>query len=96
MTIQDILEELIYKQYTNKCESKTQREEDKKYEESIAQAKSAIEEMFGEWIGEDKKHETKEQYEKWGEEYSLIHRHTVETYNQAKQEIRNRVKEGVK
>ena len=49
---------------------------------AIAQAKSAIEEMFREWVGEDDNSEFHKQYK--------------EGWNDRGQEIRNRVKEGVK
>jgi len=77
MTLTEILEELVDNLY--KCNP-----------DDIAQAKKKIEEMFGEWIGKDK-------------EVILDPTNFLQTpepeariiigYNQAKQEIRNRVKE---
>lgn len=83
-TLTDILEELVYA-------IKFCKEKDEHY---IAQAKSKIEEMFEEWIGSDKEAKYIDSPEaiQYNNESCL----KTDGYNQAKQEIRNRVKEGVK
>jgi hypothetical protein len=79
MTIQDILEGLI--KNINAALLAAKPGEMVMLEPFIAQAKSAIEEMFGEWVGSD----TKCLHTSYGCDCL--------GYNLAKQEIRNRVKE---
>lgn len=48
-SLTDILEELIYK----KCCKTIGSKKYEPYDKAIAQAKKKLEEMFGEWVGED-------------------------------------------
>ena len=80
MKLQEILEELIMRSAFEKGMNK----------DYITQAKSAIEEMFGEWVGIDE--EILDPCPA-GEINRML---DAKIRNQAKQEIRNRVKEYVK
>ena len=90
--LQDILEELVDKVLCDGCK---RIKHDKIY---IAQAKKEIEEMFGEWVGEDERRTfgADKLNEKILTESDVLEDYRKFGYNQAKQEIRNRVKEGVK
>ena len=79
MKLQEILEELIMRSAFEKGMNK----------DYIAQAKIKIEELFGEWVGEDKEIPK-------GDTTRYIGSPLLVGYNQAKQEIRNRVEEGMK
>ena len=85
MKLQDILEELIVKFDVGK----TYLAKTTLGRQQIAQAKSKIEEMFGEWVGEDKPLMKLSTNYRFGKSTQ----HGIRCYNQAKQEIRNRVKE---
>lgn len=63
-------------------------------QESIAQAKAKIEEMFGEWIGEDRNMPSHWDLCLLPSEDRATEEGEIDGYNQAIQEIRNRVKEG--
>jgi hypothetical protein len=90
-SLTDILEELIDHDYELLPE--------KTAKENIAQAKSQILEMFGEWVGSDKE-VTPVEYDYKGLfcPYcnTAIPNEEVFVYNSAKQEIRNRVGENSK
>ena len=76
-TLTAILEELLAEHITGQGKAE------------IAQAKIKIEEMVGEWIGEDKPLMKLSTNYRFGKSTQ----HGIWCYNQAKQEIRNRVKE---
>ena len=94
MTLTEILEELSGRSFETSdyaTSDKSEKNINRKWDRRIAQAKKAIEEMFGEWVPSEKKDDYRGEFMiDTVERLFAFHR----GWNACCEEIRNRVKEG--